>query len=54
MLKLLQREEVMNNTNIMKNDLGYLFSQKEKASLGILSVARNFGSILANNILVKG
>jgi len=37
----------------MKNDLYYL-SLKKEASLGILSVARNFGSIIQNFMLRKG
>jgi len=35
---------------IMKNDPFHLFSKKEKASLGILSVARNFGEILSKDL----
>jgi hypothetical protein len=37
----------------MKNDLCYL-SSKEEASLGILSVARNFVKSISNYILIKG
>ncbi len=37
----------------MKNDLDYLFSKKEKASLGILSAVRNFAEIIQNNILIQ-